>query len=62
MNSVSNQKVLVGGKTKKTTKCPKNCKCTKCAKKVSMKKSITKKVSKGGARYLTNQTNKMHYK
>ena len=57
MNSVSNQKVLVGGKTKKTTKCPKNCKCTKCAKKVSMKKSITKKVSKGGARYLTNQTN-----
>ena len=72
MNSVSNQKVLVGGKTKKTVKCPKNCKCTKCAKKASMKKiakkpivkkattkktTMKKKVVKGGAKGLIGVTN-----
>ena len=72
MNSVSNQKVLVGGKTKKTTKCPKNCKCTKCAKKASMKKvvkkpivkkattkktTMKKKVVKGGAKKLIGVKN-----
>lgn len=72
MNSVSNQKVLFGGKTKKTTKCPKNCKCTKCAKKASMKKvakkpivkkattkktTMKKKVVKGGAKKLIGVTN-----